>query len=92
MRRAVSLAAPLAYQHSLMIFPITRSDCTGKMSFRLKQLIFLHCGNMIDQSLRGQRSEKRYTSTADLCTFIEEFKKIKGTPGPLYMIYGKLTH
>ena len=30
MRRAVSRAAPLAYQHSLMIFPITRSDCTGK--------------------------------------------------------------
>lgn len=30
MRRAVSLAAPLAYQHSLMIFPITRRDCTQR--------------------------------------------------------------
>ena len=30
MRRAVSRAAPLAYQHSLMIFAITRSACRGR--------------------------------------------------------------
>lgn len=32
MRRAVSLAAPLAYQHSLMIFPMTRRACAHTRS------------------------------------------------------------
>lgn len=30
MRRAVRRAAPLAYQHSRIIFPITRRACTGR--------------------------------------------------------------
>lgn len=30
MRRAVRRAAPLAYQHSRIIFPITRSACAGR--------------------------------------------------------------
>lgn len=77
MRRAVSLAAPLAYQHSLMIFPITRRDCTQRggggrthrhtVGGRGNGLVGMTQKNLLAEKIEGLRCPDEEAGPAPSC-------------------------